>query len=456
VAVPERQRFPSGRPPLGTMSKMPSTSTAPTEADDAAVAASEAKAQTVAAAAVPACSDSSNDDNGGRSSNSSGAVVTGARGVGPEGESGQQVAAVSPTAVPTTSTAKTTTTTTSGGGGDRRNTGGEIATTAVSAATATATGTATTMSHIAGAAASDGGAPTQPAAAGTARAAGAANTERGGEGEAGAAAHVDATASSSSLFPKAADAAVITTDDAAAYEETHVHSVYESIAPHFSATRYKPWPVIAAFLDSQPPGALGLDVGCGNGKYLAVNRACHVVGSDRSANLVRIARDHGGVPCGQDVAVADGLSLPFVRGRADFVICVAVIHHMSTRRRRQDAVRALLECVVPADKGGRVLVYVWALEQANSRRGWDEGADQDQLVPWVFRAKKEKKKPKDGTADGEKEGSADSESGDTTYQRYYHLFKKEELEEDVVAAGGKVEDHGYDKDNWWVIASRVD
>jgi hypothetical protein len=25
------------------------------------------------------------------------------------------------------------------------------------------------------------------------------------------------------------------------YEEQHVHSVYEEIAPHFSSTRYKVW-----------------------------------------------------------------------------------------------------------------------------------------------------------------------------------------------------------------------
>ncbi|KAH6656743.1 S-adenosyl-L-methionine-dependent methyltransferase [Truncatella angustata] len=229
----------------------------------------------------------------------------------------------------------------------------------------------------------------------------------------------------------------VTPRGAESYEQEHVHSVYETIAPHFSATRYKPWPVIASFLESLAPGSVGVDVGCGNGKYLAVNPKVHIIGSDRSANLVRIARDHGGDrKC--DVAVADGLSLPFPEGKADFAICVAVLHHMSTRQRRQDGVKALLDCVRPGS--GKILVYVWALEQANSRRGWDEGAAQDQMVPWVF---KSKTKPAEGG------------DGDTTYLRYYHLYRKGELEEDVVAAGGKVIDSGYDKDNWWAISSRV-
>jgi tRNA (uracil-5-)-methyltransferase TRM9 len=51
----------------------------------------------------------------------------------------------------------------------------------------------------------------------------------------------------------------------AAYEQRHVHEVYESIAAHFSQTRYKPWPIVAEFLDQQPAGSLGLDVGSGNG-----------------------------------------------------------------------------------------------------------------------------------------------------------------------------------------------
>ncbi|KAF4464703.1 tRNA (uracil-5-)-methyltransferase TRM9 [Fusarium albosuccineum] len=228
------------------------------------------------------------------------------------------------------------------------------------------------------------------------------------------------------------------------YEATHVHAVYEAIAPHFSATRHKPWPRVASFLLDQPPGSIGLDVGCGNGKYLRVNPAVHMLGSDRSPALVNLARtelrrprEDGSVDDPRvsdvDVAVADGFALPYRQDAADFAICIAVVHHMSTRARRQAAIAALLACVTP--EAGRVLVYVWALEQASSRRGWDTGCDQDRLVSWVMR------KPK-----GEEPGG--------TYQRYYHLYREGELEEDVVAAGGKVVESGYEKDNWWVVCSR--
>ncbi|GJN74296.1 tRNA (uracil-5-)-methyltransferase TRM9 [Purpureocillium lilacinum] len=215
---------------------------------------------------------------------------------------------------------------------------------------------------------------------------------------------------------------------AEAYEDTHVHSVYEAIAPHFSATRHKPWPLVERFLLSQPPGSVGLDVGCGNGKYLPVNPSVFILGSDRSASLVRLAATQRS----GEVAVADGLALPYRPAAVDFVISIAVVHHLSTRRRRQEAIAALLACLRPGP-GARALVYAWALEQSSSRRGWDESSQQDTLVPWVMRRKGEP---------------------DATFQRYYHLYREGELDEDVRAAGGTCCESGYEKDNWWVICSR--
>lgn len=248
-----------------------------------------------------------------------------------------------------------------------------------------------------------------------------------------------------------------------------MHSIYSQIAPHFSQTRHKPWPFVSTFLLSQPPGSVGLDVGCGNGKYLNVNPSVFVIGSDRSPELVSLARDGGDVKAVEQgskfgknqVLVADGLDLPFPDGRVDFVISVAVVHHFSTRERRVDAVRRLLECVRTRrgndDEGGKILVYVWALEQGSSRRGWDEGTEQDQLVPWVMRQNKSKKKKDKGKFATEAElvdEKKEEDEEEKTFNRYYHLYRKGELEEDVVSAGGTVVQSGYERDNWWVIASR--
>ncbi|KAJ4378774.1 tRNA methyltransferase, has a role in tRNA modification [Didymella sp. IMI 355093] len=260
------------------------------------------------------------------------------------------------------------------------------------------------------------------------------------------------------------------------YEEEHVHEVYEQIASHFSSTRYKPWPIVERFLQEQHNGAIGADVGCGNGKYLAVNKNVFIVGSDRSTNLVTFAKQHNP----HDVVVADNLSLPHPPHSFDFAISIAVVHHLSTPARRVEAVKCILDLLRPSQQGlgasgGKALIYVWALEQKSSRRGWDEGGEQDVMVPWVMTAKKEKvpkkkkqqpRKKGDGVIQGgteaeepeaKKEEQVETQEakpeGDKTFLRYYHLYRKGELESDIEQAGGSVIESGYEKDNWWAIAS---
>ena len=74
-------------------------------------------------------------------------------------------------------------------------------------------------------------------------------------------------------------------------EKQHVYEVYEKIAPNFSNTRNKPWPKVVEFLNSLPDGSIVADVGCGNGKYLGVNKNLQMVGTDRSFNLIQICAE---------------------------------------------------------------------------------------------------------------------------------------------------------------------
>lgn len=238
------------------------------------------------------------------------------------------------------------------------------------------------------------------------------------------------------------------------HEQQWVHDVYNEIAPHFSLTRYKPWPIVEKFLTEQPDYNIGLDVGCGNGKYLNVNKNLYMIGSDRSLGLIDCAHDNGGN--NYTLCVADGLSLPHENGRFDFAISIAVIHHFSTEERRVDAIRHILSKL---RVGGRFLVYCWALEQEKSRRGYKEGDAQDVLVPWVLQKKKEQTEQnpsqelnKQGKGKGQKEKPKIEQE---TKYRYYHLYKEGELIENSEKAGAKVIEHGYERDNWWVIMEKV-
>lgn len=220
------------------------------------------------------------------------------------------------------------------------------------------------------------------------------------------------------------------------HESQYVHDVYNEIAPHFSSTRYKPWPIVEKFLGLQADYSIGLDVGCGNGKYLGVNKKLFILGLDHSDGLVKCAQTNSDNRF--NLCVADGLHLPHHNDRFDFAISIAVIHHFLSSERRMRAISHILSKL---RVGGRALIYCWALEQENSRRGYKAGDSQDMLIPWVLQAKKSK-------------SAEEPEKPAETKYRYYHLYKEGELVDNAEQAGGIVVESGYEKDNWWVVVEK--
>ena len=152
---------------------------------------------------------------------------------------------------------------------------------------------------------------------------------------------------------------------------------------------------------------------------------------------MKIAATHAA----NSAVVADALFLPFLGAFFDFAISVAVVHHLSTRHRRVEAIQAMLATLrtpVSDAPPAHALIFVWALEQKSSRRGWDEGDEQDVMVPWVRKG----------------DPGFQASDGAETFHRYYHLYRRGELEQDVLDAGGIIAECGYEKDNWWAIAAR--
>ncbi|EJU00790.1 S-adenosyl-L-methionine-dependent methyltransferase [Dacryopinax primogenitus] len=250
--------------------------------------------------------------------------------------------------------------------------------------------------------------------------------------------------------------------DPALHESTYVHAVYDSIADHFSQTRYKPWPIIAAFLASLAPGSIGLDSGCGNGKYLPLDQGGKImlVGLDRSLGLLAHAQWAGGKE--RHVVRGDVMNVCWRPGAFDFAISIATIHHLCTLERRRQAVQALLQAVSSSD--GRVLIYVWATEQDElSKRIVPVDPEkagekvQDVFVPW--------KKAAVQRANG---AGTETETETELHQRYYHLFTKDELgdlvreaakclglhilqgEDSSESNGLRIVQEGWERSNWYI------
>ncbi|VDK53768.1 unnamed protein product [Anisakis simplex] len=184
---------------------------------------------------------------------------------------------------------------------------------------------------------------------------------------------------------------------------------------------------------------------------------CFEIGCDMCEKLCGIAMSKGG-----NVVRANALQLPYLDGCADAVLSIAVIHHLSTEKRRlvfDRLIHAIEELMRILRVEGRACVSVWAMEQTHNdvvseylkmrgnkshvqmnrrdshgRLRVHEGQDftqQDMLVPWQ-------------NADGER------------FLRYYHLFVAGELEELCAKVKNcDVERSLYEQGNWFVFLKKT-
>ena len=131
---------------------------------------------------------------------------------------------------------------------------------------------------------------------------------------------------------------------------------YENHAAHFSDTRFCIWDVVRDFGNSRfTPNSVVLDVGCGNGKNMNYFKdKCAMVGIDKSENLTSICQSRG-----LNVACADVSNIPYEDNSFDYIICIAVIHHLDSEEKRIEAVNEMLRVLKP---GGHALITVWAYE----------------------------------------------------------------------------------------------
>jgi ubiquinone/menaquinone biosynthesis C-methylase UbiE len=204
--------------------------------------------------------------------------------------------------------------------------------------------------------------------------------------------------------------------DAEEFERTNVHEVYDKISTHFSNTRYKVWKSVKKIIESIPSTASVLEVGCGNGKNLKdMSHVKNKTGCDMSPQFVDMV-----LKMGIECRIANILNLPHESEMFDYVLCIAVLHHLSTENRRKQGIDELIRVTKP---GGVIFIQVWALEQpAKSKRQFNE---QDSLVSW-----------------------------DNIEHRYYHLFVCGELEKLVKSLNVNITDSFYEDGNWVMILKR--
>lgn len=156
--------------------------------------------------------------------------------------------------------------------------------------------------------------------------------------------------------------------------DDQVKDFYNQNYKRFDTSRYSVWLEVKKFFEKIPTEIKVLDAGCGNGKNMIYlqNKGISVKGIDFSEKLLQICRNKN-----LDVEEADIRHLPFPDNSFDYVISIAVIHHLSKESDRHKAIKEMLRVCKP---GGKVLFSTWALEQpCTSRFSFDLG---DNFVKW--------------------------------------------------------------------------
>lgn len=135
---------------------------------------------------------------------------------------------------------------------------------------------------------------------------------------------------------------------------------YNEIGSQFSASRGYIWPDLKPFLEVVGPNSTVLDVGCGNGRLLlGLPETVEYTGIDFSTTLLEKAVENHPYAHFQEADIIKPEaweSLP----KFDFVFCIAVIHHLASRKEQLFVLKQIKEHLKP---GGKCLITAWNLWQ---------------------------------------------------------------------------------------------
>jgi ubiquinone/menaquinone biosynthesis C-methylase UbiE len=153
---------------------------------------------------------------------------------------------------------------------------------------------------------------------------------------------------------------------------------YEIISTEFAETRAYVWKCVKEFTSIINYKSNVLEIGCGNGKnmtYILNNVDCNMVGVDTCQKFVDMCQD-----LKLKVYTNTILDLKFNDSSFDFVLCIAMFHHLLTLEDQGNAMKEILR-VMKTDAFCKITC--WSTEQPdNSKFTFHEGIN---VVMWKGR-----------------------------------------------------------------------
>jgi tRNA (uracil-5-)-methyltransferase TRM9 len=171
---------------------------------------------------------------------------------------------------------------------------------------------------------------------------------------------------------------------------------YASFAGDFARTRRNWPPGFDLILSYLPPGANVMDLGCGNGRFLAFLSAHGWQGSylgvDNDTHLLSLARDAGQRSPGIEASflqadlIDPAWSASLAGSSPDCIVCLALLHHIPCRHNRR---RFMAGCASLIPPGGLLILSTWQFLSSDRLRAkilpWQTiGLDSSEVEPGDF------------------------------------------------------------------------
>ena len=169
------------------------------------------------------------------------------------------------------------------------------------------------------------------------------------------------------------------------------NDTYNHIAYEFAETRAYVWQCVKDFTDlinlsnfNKLDNSLILEIGCGNGKnmeYLIKNISSkstsmhNIIGIDNCESFIKICENKK-----LDAILSNSSLLPFPNNSFDFILCIAMFHHLLTTEEQNETFREILRVMKNNSYG---ILTCWSiLQPEKSNFKFTEGIN---IVPWKGR-----------------------------------------------------------------------
>ena len=196
---------------------------------------------------------------------------------------------------------------------------------------------------------------------------------------------------------------------------------WNAIAHSFDSTRRKTWKECIDFINGLPKTSTVADVGSGNGRHLipCAKHCKKVIGLDVSGELLKITQEKliENKLVNVDLVHSDAVNIPLNENSVDAVLFIAALHNIPQRYRRIKALKEINRILKP---NGKAIISVWSRWQDKFRQHFikkcltnvDRNEFGDIDVYWRQHG--------------------------LNIPRFYHLYSKRELKQDLEQAGFEI------------------